>query len=124
MIKANHRARYRFARTHQHYYVPSGNTIAQRAQNIKAILSPVQFYLDELPGLELRRESGWHDGGLCPFHADKHAGSFKINLDNGAFRCFACGASGGDIIDFYRLRYCTSFGMALEDLRRRAGLWQ
>ena len=124
MIKTSHRARYRHTRTLQHHYVPSNNTIAQRAQNIKAILSPVLFYLDELPGLELRRESGWHDGGLCPFHEDRHAGSFKINLDSGAFKCFACGVAGGDIIAFYRLRYCTDFMTALSDLEGRAGIWR
>lgn len=31
--------------------------------------------------------------GLCPFHKDKNA-SFSVNLKNGCYTCFACGASG------------------------------
>ena len=100
----------------------SNISVPQRVLNLKASLPPILFYLNELPGLELRRESGWHDGGICPFHNDKHAGSFKINLDSGAFRCFSCGAAGGDILSFYRLKYCCGFMDALRDLEGRAGL--
>ena len=100
----------------------SNSSVSQRIINVKASLAPVLFYLDELPGLVLRRESGWHDGGLCPFHDDQHAGSFKINLDSGSFKCFSCGTAGGDIIAFYRLRYCCDFMTALSDLERRCCL--
>lgn len=94
-------------------------SVTQRIANVKNALSPVLFYLDELPGLELRRDHGWQDGGLCPFHNDRRAGSFKINLDTGAFKCFSCNTAGGDILGFYRLRYCTDFMTALRDLEAR-----
>lgn len=94
----------------------------ERVERLKTNLSPTVFFMDELPGLELKQDSGWIDGKLCPFHDDRHAGSFKINLDSGAFRCFACGAAGGDIVAFYRLRYGMDFMTALADLEGRMGL--
>jgi len=101
----------------------SNNSIHQRIINVKASLPPITFYLDELQRFEPKRESGWINSGLCPFHTDRNAGSFSVNLDSGAFRCFSCGAAGGDVISFYRLKYCCSFMDALRDLEGRAGLW-
>lgn len=34
--------------------------------------------------------------GLCPFHGDRNA-SFSVNLKNGMYHCFACGAEGNYI---------------------------
>ena len=102
----------------------SNSSLPQRVQNVKASIPPVLFFIDEFPGWTPRQDHGWTEGGLCPFHPDKNAGSFKVNLDSGAFKCFSCGAAGGDIIAFYRLRYCLDFMTALRDLEGRAGLWQ
>lgn len=55
---------------------------------------------------------------LCPFHNDRHP-SFSINLKSGAFICFACGMSGGDIIDFHMKRNNLSFVSACKEL----GVW-
>lgn len=73
------------------------------------------FYGQELDA-QLFRHHGWCDGGLCPFHEDKSAGSFKVNLSSGAFRCFSCSKSGGDVIDFVQLKYGLSFKEALNYL--------
>ncbi len=98
-------------------------TLQQRIANLKCSLPPAIFYYDELPGLVLKRDRGWHTtNALCPFHNDHRPGTFNINLDSGAFRCFSCGAAGGDILAFYRLRYCCDFMTALRDLEGRAGL--
>lgn len=102
----------------------SNNSIAQRVINVKASIPPVLFYLDELQRLEPKRESGWINSGLCPFHNDKNVGSFSVNLDSGAFHCFSCGTAGADIIAFYRLKYCCDFMTALRDLEGRCGIWQ
>jgi len=59
------------------------------------------------------------DAGLCVFHADKHAGSFGVNLRTGAYKCHACGAGGGDIISFVRQRYNLDFIGAINYLRER-----
>lgn len=38
---------------------------------------------------------------FCPFHTHNHeTPSLSINKENGAFNCFACGVSGGDVLDF------------------------
>lgn len=49
-----------------------------------------EVLLDEL-GIEYQVRGG-RLGVLCPFHSDRHIGNAIIN--NGHFRCFACGASG------------------------------
>ncbi len=83
----------------------------------------MDFYSLELEALpSSNRTEGWVCGGLCPFHPDKRAGSFHVNLDTGAFKCFSCDASGGDIIDFVRRRQGSSFRGALEHLMREFGV--
>lgn len=76
---------------------------------VKDLVSPYTFYHEELPAMPLPRGGGWRDGGLCPFHNDTRAGSFRVNLDTGAFVCFSCGAKGGDIIAFIQQRDGLSF---------------
>ena len=101
----------------------TSNSLPQRVLNVKTSLPPITFYLDEVERFEPRHDHGWVNTGLCPFHDDKRPGSFSVNLDSGAFRCFSCGAAGGDILSFYRLKYCCGFMDALRDLEGRAGLW-
>lgn len=84
---------------------------------LKATINPGEFYRVELPEMPPPRNCGpWTGGGLCPFHDDTHRGNFRVNLDSGAFTCFACGAKGGDIIAFVRLRHGLSFPDALLSL--------
>ncbi len=59
-----------------------------------------EYFHNRLPNMRVARRSGWVDGGLCPFHADKSPGSFKVNTVNGRYRCFSCGAKGPDLIAF------------------------
>ena len=90
---------------------------------LKRNISPSVFYsriIENLP--QLKRSGGWVCGGLCPFHPDKRAGSFRVNLDTGGFICFSCGASGGDIIDFIQLRRGYSFIDALDALKGEFGV--
>ena len=37
--------------------------------------------------------------GLCPFHDDRHIGSFVVYPKGNCFKCFVCGAKGG-VVDF------------------------
>ncbi len=55
---------------------------------------------------------------LCPFHPDKNP-SFSVNLRQGKFFCFSCGASGGDIIDFHQHLHGINFVKAVTEL----GAW-
>ena len=91
-------------------------------QTVKFYISPVEFYRTELPVMSLPRGGGWRDGGLCPFHDDKHSGSFRVNLESGAFVCFSCGSKGGDIIAFIQQRDGLSFLEALNKLFNEWGL--
>ncbi len=93
------------------------------AQRLKAAVAPDAFYRVEVPSMPRpRSNAGWTDGGLCPFHDDKHRGNFRVNLDSGAFRCFSCGAKGGDIISFAQLRHEAGFGQALRMLQEAWGV--
>ena len=93
------------------------------AAAIKAAVSPAGFYRAELPKMPApHREHGWVDGGLCPFHPDKHARNFRVNLDSGGFTCFACGAKGGDIVTFTQLRHGLSFPDALKAIASAWGV--
>lgn len=84
------------------------------AARLKGSLPAGQFFAVELGGMPPPKSpTGWADGGLCPFHPDRHAGSFRVNLDTGAFRCFSCGARGGDIVAFVRLRHGVDFRTAM-----------
>ena len=91
------------------------------ANTIKRLLSPLDFYKHELPNAKIKRD-GWNDGGLCPFHADKATGSFRINTITGAFKCFACGESGSDVIAFTMALHGLHFMDALAHLADDWGL--
>jgi DNA primase len=85
------------------------------ADRIKTTISPAEFYLHEIPSMPTpRRSAGWVDGGFCPFHDDRHKGNFRVNLSTGSFKCFSCGAGGGDIIAFQMRRGDLTFREALE----------
>ena len=83
------------------------------AYEVKQVVRPLTFFQAELCAFCPNRRTGWVDGGLCPFHHDRRPGSFKVNVDSGAFKCFSCGASGGDIIAFLMRRDGIGFRDAL-----------
>ncbi|MGE4574510.1 CHC2 zinc finger domain-containing protein [Parachlamydia sp.] len=85
---------------------------------IKRQIRPYDFYLKE-QGLDRfsHRSRQWATAGLCPFHEDSSAGSFKIHEDSGAYICFSCGVKGGDIIDFLQKKCHLSFKEAVEKLK-------
>jgi DNA primase len=88
---------------------------------IKNSLNPLDFYHHELSSVKLKRQ-GWNDGGLCPFHSDNKPGSFRVNLTTGAYKCFACGEAGADVIAFTMALYGLKFVEALEQLANDWGL--
>lgn len=82
---------------------------------IKQEINPLDFLQHELSNVTLNKQ-GWNEGGLCPFHADTKPGSFHVNSESGAFKCFSCGTKGGDIIDFTMVLYDLTFPEALVKL--------
>lgn len=93
-----------------------------KAETIKREIEPVDFYQAELPAMPTPKRYGWNNGGLCPFHADARAGSFRVHTESGAFYCFACGARGGDILAFVMLREGLNFRDAMELLADNWGV--
>jgi DNA primase len=79
-------------------------------------LPSVAAYFDGI-GLRAQGSGAWRSA-LCPFHGD-HNPSLRVNVETGAFRCMACGAHGGDVLAFERLRTGRSFADAARDL----GAW-
>jgi DNA primase len=87
------------------------------AARIKENIPPYDFYMYEQNLQRFRHKSGqWAVAGLCPFHDDGTAGSFKVNCESGAFTCFSCGEKGGDIITYVQKKYDLRFREALKKL--------
>lgn len=59
---------------------------------------------------------------LCPFHNDRHLGSFKINPQKNTYKCYSCDA-GGDSIDFLMKTQGMSYPAALRYLASKFGVW-
>ena len=60
--------------------------------------------------------------GLCPFpsHNEKTP-SFSVSTDKQLYHCFGCNESG-NIFTYLKIRKGLSFGLAVEELARRAGI--
>ncbi len=79
---------------------------------IKSSLSIRQFYSAQL-NIEQFKSNDWNDGGKCPFHSDKRAGSFRVNVQHGGFVCLSCGKKGGDVVDFLGSLYGYDYKQAI-----------
>lgn len=91
-------------------------------QVIEAI-NPYDFYLREMNLVKFgARSEQWVVAGLCPFHEDRSAGSFKINIESGSYICFSCGTKGGDIIRFTMAKHGLLFYDALKLLASEWGV--
>lgn len=99
----------------------SKNTQRINVETLKSSLSPFDFYSHELDGVIFKKH-GWNDGGLCPFHSDNSKGSFRVNLTSGAYKCYSCGESGGDIVSFTMASHALSFNEALNKLAYEWGM--
>lgn len=85
---------------------------------IKQALDFLAFFENELG--KLRPGSNGNSLGFCPFHKDR-VPSFSVNLENGLWHCFGCGAAG-DVFDFAQRKWNCDFPTALRELARLAGL--
>jgi DNA primase len=82
----------------------------------KRLPTSINYFTSE--GIKLFGRGAWRSA-ICPFHADKKP-SLRIRVETGGFCCMACGAHGGDVLDFHRLRYGLSFVEAAQAL----GAWE
>jgi DNA primase len=99
------------------YANPTRGTDARSFGFKRALLpSPGEYFKSQ--GLKLTGGGEWKNA-LCPFHEDSKP-SLRLRLDTGGFRCMACGAHGGDVLDFHRLKTGLPFIRAAKDL----GAWE
>ena len=77
---------------------------------------PSAYY--ESQGLRPTGRGEWRDA-VCPFHEDTKP-SLRVRLETGAFRCMACGASGGDVLAFHMKRH----GLQFADAAQALGAWE
>lgn len=56
--------------------------------------------------------------GLCPFHQDRHIGSFVVYPKGKCYKCFQCGAKGG-VVDFLKNHEHLSFPDAIRWLGKK-----
>jgi hypothetical protein len=77
---------------------------------------PKDYYHKHFGALPTR--SDWLTA-RCPFHED-HRPSLSVNLVHGGFCCHACGAGGGDVLDFHQRLTGLDFVAAAKAL----GAWE
>jgi DNA primase len=68
--------------------------------------------------INLRGGGEWLSA-LCPFHDDSNP-SLRVRLDSGGYRCMACNAKGGNVLDFHMRLHRLTFVDAAKDL----GAWR
>ena len=54
--------------------------------------------IGDFPDVDLKKK-GVRYLGYCPFHDDRHLGSFVVYPKGNCYKCFSCGAKGG-VVDF------------------------
>lgn len=59
---------------------------------LRALREALDQVRDRLDRAEVRGDELY---ALCPYHDDRHVGSFSVNRHTGRYFCFACGARGG-----------------------------
>lgn len=78
------------------------------------------FYQREFGSALHKERGGWATTACCFHQPDRHP-SLRLRFEGGgAFRCFSCGAHGGDIVAFLMLRDHLSF----PDAARELGAWE
>lgn len=84
--------------------------------NREALPDPESYFAEQLG--KLRGRGAWRLA-LCCFH-DESNPSLSLNVETGGFRCHACNAHGGDVLDFHRQRY----GMGFKEAAQALGAWE
>lgn len=71
-------------------------------------------------GFDLKKKGSEYQC-LCPFHADRHIGSFSVSPRKNIYHCFSCNAHGGPI-DFLMEQQKMTFTEAIQWLGRLYGI--
>lgn len=87
------------------------NILIQKVKDAASIVDVIGDFF------ELHRD-GQQFECLCPFHDDRHMGSFKISPSRNIYKCFSCGAQGGPV-DFLMEYEKLSFADAIRWLGKK-----
>jgi hypothetical protein len=90
---------------------------AQAGHFRRDLLPPARTFYEREFG-SLRRINRGNAAVKCCFHKEKTP-SLSLNLSDGRFFCFGCGAKGGDVIDFLQKRD----GLSFQDAAKSLGAW-
>jgi DNA primase len=101
-----------YSRTQRYAPATTSYDRPQRALRERQKMSGFDYF-ENVIGIKLSKSGKWRQA-LCPFHGEQNP-SFSCN-DDGAYRCFACGASGSSIMDFHKAHFKMDFKEALTDL--------
>jgi hypothetical protein len=112
-MSARHQSSTGYLAAHAALYGPR----ARKSRYQRELLpEPQEYYRRHLHALRI---TGHQARARCPFHEDRNP-SLSVNLVDGRFNCFGCGAKGGDVLDFHRRFHDMGFVAAAKDL----GAWE
>ena len=92
------------------------NVTIQRIKDAANVVDVVSDFYDLKPD-----GTGGTFTCLCPFHDDRHVGSFKVSRTKNYYTCFACGAHGGPV-DFLMYHENMKFMDAIRWLAAKYGI--
>jgi DNA primase len=87
------------------------------AEDIKAKLDIVSYIQQYAP----LKKAGRTYKACCPFHSERTP-SFVVNPDTQSWRCFGACSEGGDIFSFAMKLHGWTFGEAIRELGKQAGI--
>ena len=77
----------------------------------------IEEVIGDFPDVDLKKK-GVRYLGYCPFHDDRHVGSFVVYPKKQCFKCFSCGAKGG-VVEFLKRHERLSFPDAIRYLGKK-----
>ena len=77
----------------------------------------IEEVVGDFPDVDLKKK-GVRYLGLCPFHDDRHKGSFVVYPKGNCYKCFSCGAKGG-VVDFLMAHEKLSYPDAIRWLGKK-----
>lgn len=100
---------------------PKYNHISEGSRNLycrQYLVSPTDFYCEELVEIELSSSDPDLARCPCPFHDDDNE-SLSVDLKTGSFSCIECDTNGKNIIDFCQQLYGYDYNEIVRELAGR-----
>ena len=108
----------------------AGSTPATSSKNDKIMIDNLTIQrvkdsakiVDVVSDYTRLKKSGMEYDGLCPFHDDRHIGSFKVNPNKNIATCFSCKKTW-DPIEFIRDKEGLAYIDAIRYLANKFGVY-